>query len=169
MDFPRPLAEVGQVALTVIWPAFEIEIIPPHMHVQVHVLFSAGMFLIFTMVAPGVHGAAVLGMHGIGVSTPSAAAVADATVGLEGDMHIPNVPMFIIGLESMMFAAGAPALTMFVGRTVNVPGAAPNVQAIIAPVVTSCGMAPPSCGFLHGCAARVNRSASRRHGLHSLR
>jgi len=41
-----------------------------------------------TVGAPGTHGATVAGMHGIGVSTPIAAAVAAATIGFAGDMHI---------------------------------------------------------------------------------
>jgi hypothetical protein len=49
------------------------------------VLFSAGIPPISTVGEPGAQGVVVAGMHGIGVSTPSAAAVAAATVGLAGD------------------------------------------------------------------------------------
>jgi len=66
--------------------------------VQVHELVSAGWFPIIVLLAPGVHGADVIGTQGIGVSTPIAAAVAEATVGLDGDWHIPNVGMLTIGL-----------------------------------------------------------------------
>jgi len=45
-------------------------------------------------------------MHGIGVSTPIAAAVAAATEGFVGDMHMPNGIMFVMGIWSMMFASG---------------------------------------------------------------
>ena len=45
------------------------------------------------------------GMHGCGVSTPNAAAVAAATCGLAMLMHIPNGIMLTIGMWSMMFAA----------------------------------------------------------------
>ena len=45
---------------------------------------------------PGAQGA-VTGTQGIGVSVPIAAAVADATVGLAVDMHMPNVGMFVSG------------------------------------------------------------------------
>ena len=38
-------------------------------------------------------------MHGIGVSTPSAAAVAAATIGLASDVHIPNGGMLTTGGE----------------------------------------------------------------------
>jgi hypothetical protein len=37
-------------------------------------------------------------MHGIGVSTPMAAAVAAATAGFAGDMHMPNGMMLTMGL-----------------------------------------------------------------------
>jgi hypothetical protein len=45
---------------------------------------SAGIFMTFTC-PPGLHGAAITGIQGIGVSTPIAAAVAEATVGLAID------------------------------------------------------------------------------------
>ncbi|MNG34964.1 hypothetical protein D3C84_1215890 [compost metagenome] len=47
---------------------------------------------------PGIHGVAVAGMHGIGVSTPSAAAVAAATVGLARLVHMPKVLTFTNGM-----------------------------------------------------------------------
>ncbi len=67
------------------------------MHMQVWVLSNAGMFPISTVGAPGTQGEAVTGIHGIGVNTPDAAAVADATVGFDGVMHMPNGMMFTIG------------------------------------------------------------------------
>ena len=100
------------------------------------VLFSAGIPPIMQVADPGTQGA-VTGMHGIGVSTPSAAAVAAATVGLAMDMHIPNGGMFTMGAQSMMVAAGAPAIVLLVGKTLSVEGAMPNEHIIIAPVVTS--------------------------------
>ena len=71
---------------------------PAHTHISVDVLFSAGMLLMSTVGAPGTQGAGVFGMHGMGVSTPMAAAVAAATCGLAGLVHIPNGMMFIMGL-----------------------------------------------------------------------
>ena len=64
------------------------------------------MFAIKTVGAPTIHGEAVAGTHGIGVRTPLAAAVADATVGFVGAEHVPKVGMFTIGLWSIMLAAG---------------------------------------------------------------
>jgi len=59
-----------------------------------------------TVGAPGTHGAGVAGTQGIGVNTPSAAAVAAATAGFAGELHIPNGMMLTIGTWSMMFASG---------------------------------------------------------------
>src|SRR5579859_158560 len=103
---------------------------------QVEVLLRAGMPPIITVGEPGTQGA-VTGMQGMGVSTPRAAAVAAATVGLAIDMHMPNGGMFTMGLKSMMVAAGAPAMVLLVGRTLSVEGAMPNGHIIMAPVVTS--------------------------------
>lgn len=110
---------------------------PPQAHMHFEVLLSAGMFPTFTVGEPGAHGATVFGMHGIGVNTPRAAAVADATAGLAIDMHMPNGAMFTMGLLSMTFALGGPAqLVLLTGRTVNVPGAIPNEQSNAAPELT---------------------------------
>src|SRR5690348_4439069 len=103
---------------------------PPQLHMQVHVLLSAGIPPIMQVAEPGVQGDVVTGMQGIGVKTPRAAAVAEATEGLAMDMHIPKVGMFFIGTKSMMFAAGAVALTLFSGVTISAPGATPNVHII---------------------------------------
>jgi hypothetical protein len=111
------------------------------MHVQVETLSNAGMPPSITVAAPGAQGATVFGIQGIGVNTPNAAAVADATVGLASDMHTPNVGMFTIGLLSMMLAAGAPQLTLLAGSTLSALGAAPNVHIIIEPAVTRSGIA----------------------------
>jgi hypothetical protein len=63
----------------------DISITPPQLHMALELLFSAGIFLICTLGEPGVHGALVIGMQGIGVKTPNAAAVAAATMGLAMD------------------------------------------------------------------------------------
>ena len=70
----------------------------------------------------------------MGVSTPIAADVADATVGLANDWHIPNGAMFTIGLLSMILP-----IAMFInfGRigsmTEKVDGAIPNEHCSSAP------------------------------------
>jgi hypothetical protein len=79
----------------------------------------------------------VAGMHGCGVSTPIAAAVAAATCGLVGLMHIPNGAMLATGVKSMMFAAGIfEQATRLAGSTVSVDGATPKVHARVAPETT---------------------------------
>ena len=113
---------------------------PPHMQVQVEALFSAGMPPSMTVAEPGAQGAAGFGTHGIGVRTPRAAAVAAATVGLDGDMHMANGGIFTTGMLSMMLAAGAPTMVLLAGSTLSALGAAPKVQAIMQPEVTKSGI-----------------------------
>jgi hypothetical protein len=89
---------------------------------------------------PGVHGEVVTGTHGMGVSTPRAAAVAEATAGFAMDMHMPKVGIFVIGMLSAIVAAGAPHMVLLVGSTTRADGATPKEQVITAPAVTSCDM-----------------------------
>jgi hypothetical protein len=62
------------------------------------VLFKAGKLAIITVDEPGAQGAGVTGVQGIGVNTPRAAAVAAATAGFAGDLHIPKGMIFTNGL-----------------------------------------------------------------------
>jgi hypothetical protein len=75
-----------------------------------------------------IQGAGVTGVHGIGVKTPKAAAVAAATAGFAGDEHIPKGRMFTNGLLSMMFASGVPVSVRFCGSTTNALGATPKLH-----------------------------------------
>src|SRR5271169_1278782 len=110
---------------------------PAHIHISVEVLSSVGISASNTVGAPGTQGATVMGMQGIGVNTPIAAAVAAATIGLAGDMHMPNVMMLTIGIKSMMLASGISSVnTMLVGRTTSELGIIPMVHIIIAPMQT---------------------------------
>ena len=72
---------------------------------------KAGMFPIKIVGEPGIHGAIVIGIQGIGVNTPKAAAVAAATIGLARDWHMPNGRTLTIGLLSIMLAAGVVVIT----------------------------------------------------------
>lgn len=101
------------------------------------VLLRAGMLPIITVADPGAHGAGITGTQGIGVKTPKAAAVAEATSGFAMELHIPKGGMFTIGMLSMMFEAGVPpTMTLFFGSTLFALGATPKVQAIMAPMTT---------------------------------
>ncbi len=73
-------------------------ITPPQLHMHFEMLSSAGILAINTVGAPTTHGDDVAGTHGIGVNTPSAAAVAAATVGFAGELHIPKGMIFTSGL-----------------------------------------------------------------------
>ena len=103
-------------------------------------LSSAGMLPMSTVAAPATHGLVVAGMQGMGVSTPEAAVVAVATVGLVREEHMPKVGMFTIGTWSMIVAAGVGALTRLAGRTMSEQGAAPKLHCNMAPMTTCCGM-----------------------------
>lgn len=122
--------------LVVAWPGKPMVITPPQVHMHVDVLLRAGMPPIMQVEEPGVQGDVVTGTQGIGVKTPRAAAVADATAGLAIDIHIPKVGIFVMGTKSMMFAAGAVALTLLTGNTFSADGAIPNEHIMTAPEVT---------------------------------
>ncbi len=95
------------------------------------------MFFIVTEGMPGAQGPAGTGVHGMGVSTPKAAAVAAATAGFAKLEHIPNGITFVKGMLSMMVAAGwLTAFTQFVGRMTREDGAEPKEQAQGAPLIT---------------------------------
>ena len=73
-------------------------ITPPQLHMHFELLFSAGLFDINTVGAPGTQGELVAGMQGIGVNTPSAAEVAAATVGFASEEQTPKGRIFTKGL-----------------------------------------------------------------------
>lgn len=102
--------------------------IPPHIQVSLQELFNAGFPPIRTVGDPGAHGAVVTGIQGIGVSTPKAAAVAAATVGLLKDWHIPNGKILIIGALSIIVASAWLDITLAAGSTFKVEGVIPNVH-----------------------------------------
>lgn len=79
---------------------------PPNEHTHCELFVRAGAPPDNTVGEPGAHGAAVIGVHGIGTSTPNAAAVAAATDGLAMLIHIPKPVMFTNGLLSRMLATG---------------------------------------------------------------
>jgi hypothetical protein len=76
------------------------------MQVNVERLSRAGIPANITVGAPATQGDGVTGMQGMGVSTPRAAAVAAATAGFAGEMHIPNGMMFTRGTFAAMLASG---------------------------------------------------------------
>lgn len=109
-----------------------ISITPAQLHISLELLLRAGMFATSTVEEPGAQGAAMTGMQGMGVNTPKAAAVADATDGFAIELHIAKGMIFTIGTLSMMLAMGVVVLTLFFGRTVKELGAVPKLHLIIA-------------------------------------
>ncbi len=75
-----------------------MDITPAQLHIHFELLFNNGILPNNIVGAPGAHGEEVAGIHGMGVNTPIAAEVADATVGLASEVHMPNGIMLTIGL-----------------------------------------------------------------------
>lgn len=121
---------------------------PPQLHISFDVLFKAGFPPTSTVGHPGAQGAVVTGIHGMGVSTPRAAAVAAATMGFARDLHIPKGRMFFRGTLSMIHAAGSPAITRFSGVTIKEEGAMPKLHMHIAPLHTIIPIQSTSSQFL---------------------
>ena len=108
-------------------PGDVILISPPQVQVSMEFFVSAGRLPIRVRGAPGSQGEKVMGMQGIGVNTPNAEAVAESTVGLRSEEHMPNGRIFSKGLWSMIFAAGnTPQRTRLLGNTLKIDGAQPK-------------------------------------------
>ena len=113
-------------------------ITPPHWHMSLQELLSAGLPAMVTVGEPGAHGAVVTGTHGMGVSTPCAAAVALMTWGFAVEEHMPKGRIFLLGMLSMIVAAGnPPTVTLLSGVIVSAEGDTPNEHCII-PDITAC-------------------------------
>ena len=98
-----------------------------------------------TFADPGAQTPTGTGMHGMGVCTPSAAAVAAMTAGFVGELHIPNVGMFAIGIASAIVASCCPPAVTGgpLGMVVSVIGGPrPMVQESIAALTTTGGIGP---------------------------
>ena len=74
------------------------------------------------------------------MSTPSAAAVAEATVGFASEVHIPQGVTLVIGTTSRTVAAGFPFIrTVCCEVAISVPGVVPMLHWIEAPLTTKLG------------------------------
>jgi hypothetical protein len=116
---------------------------PPQVQVHWDESSSAATSVIVTLAEPGVQGAST-GKQGWGVSTPNAAVVAEATCGLDNDMHRPNGGTFAAA-TSVTTPAGVVA-DVWVPEAANVAGVVPNEHCSVAPVQT---MAMASSGCRH--------------------
>src|SRR5580700_5570782 len=111
------------------------------MHINCDVSSSVGISPSNTVGAPGTHGATVMGMQGIGVRTTMAAAVAAATMGSAGDMHMPTGMIFTLGMVFRILAFGISLVeTMFVGRTTSLLGSILMQHIMVAPMQTCIGI-----------------------------
>ena len=86
----------------------------------------------------GIHGETIIGMQGIGISTPKAAAVAAATAGFVMVIHIPKGLIFTNGIKSLIVATGKPETnTELFGSVESTDGAIPNEHLKQAPQTTT--------------------------------
>jgi hypothetical protein len=109
---------------------------PPQAHDSFDDTSSAGAPFSRVFVVPGSHGPVGTGMHGMGVNTPSAAAVAAATVGFESEVQAPNGQTVTTGAWSVTFPAGEPARHWCTGSTTRDAGATPKLHIAVAPATT---------------------------------
>lgn len=100
----KPCQKISQGIIVLNCPGLIICITPPYAHISFEELLSAGIFATRTVGQPGTHGAGITGVQGMGVNTPSAAAVAEATAGLAIELHIPKGSMLTKGMLSIMLA-----------------------------------------------------------------
>jgi hypothetical protein len=108
-------------------------IMPPQAQLHIAPCATAGVPPIKVVALGGFHGPTGAGTHGIGVKTPRAAAVAEATIGFDRLVHIPNGGMLTSGTMSAIVAAGLPSIsTRRIGSTLSGAGEIPNEQSICA-------------------------------------
>lgn len=120
-----------------ICPGILMLMTPPQAQVSLEESLRAGLLAMSTVGQPGAQGAGITGTQGMGVSTPMAAAVAEATVGLDMEVHMPKGMMFFMGTLSMMVAAGILEVrVLFSGVTTRLEGAMPKEHWHIAPMHT---------------------------------
>lgn len=150
--------------MTLNCPGTATLITPPYAHAHLALLSNAGIRATSTLGDGGTHGAGSTGVQGIGVRTPSAAAVADATAGFSRLEHTPNGAMLRNGTLSLTFAMGAaPTIGRPIGSTVSVDGRAPKLHCSIAPLHTgrptarTYDNAPGPGGTTRGQAGRAER------------
>jgi hypothetical protein len=104
---------------------------------------AIGRPLILMTIDAGDQGAAITGVQGIGVSTPSAAAVALATAGFAWLEHIPNGSTFAGVIWTMVAAGSAPMISgePGSGSATKADGAAPKLHVSNVPVTSGSGIA----------------------------
>jgi hypothetical protein len=127
----------------VVWPESVKVITPAQMQLSVELTSSAGALHNTTVAAPGVQGAGVTGIHGIGVGVPMAAAVAAATMGFDGDWHMPKGGILSIGTLSRILAAMTLLVRTVLGVGFKTLGAMPKLHFILAPIHVCFGMVKP--------------------------
>jgi hypothetical protein len=139
---------------------------PFHVHLQMELAVRAFLSLMVTTGDPGDHGVVVTGMHGCGVSTPCAAAVAAVTCGFASERHKPKGAMFTIATKSITVAMGLSSpVAGAVGSTVSNDCEFPWLHVSDALLATSLLMVWCSSWrkFLRDFPTRTVRSTSGKH------
>lgn len=95
------------------------------------------MLAINTVGDPGIHGAVMTGVQVPGVSTPRAAVVWAAVIGLARLVQRPNGMTLRKGTLSMIVAGGLLSIkAALAGRAMSVPGERPKGHVSTAPLTT---------------------------------
>lgn len=95
---------------------------PPKVQAQTPAAVASATPECLTQVDGGAHGAATAGVHGAGVWTPCAAAVAATTAGFVTLLHMPNGAMFVPMANCVIVAAGSPFTAGAPGKALAMKG-----------------------------------------------
>ena len=125
-----------------IWAGLVIWMTPPQVQASLQFASRARTTPILIAGDPGAQGAGVAGTQGIGVRTPKAAVVAEATAGFAGEVHMPKGGTLAIGLLSAMVAAGVPVRMPLTGGMASTEGVVPRLHCKVAPAHTSIATRP---------------------------
>ena len=135
-------AHLGHGIIVCTCPGNEIVTTPPKPQIAIDVLFKAGMPPSIKVGEPGAQ-TDVTGVHGIGVRTPKAAAVAAATAGFAKLMHMPKGITSAKGVAEFIFPAGISLLVVRErGSTSRTLGAIPKLHAQSAVDTVNCDILP---------------------------
>jgi hypothetical protein len=109
---------------------------------------AIGSMLLKVEMAGGIQGATTVGVHGIGVSAPIAAAVALATAGFAMLLHMPKGGMFVGRICAIVAEGIAPRIMGAAGKgsATNVEGAKPMLHCRRVPVQRGCDIVLFSLG-----------------------
>lgn len=136
---------------------------PPQAHMHLLCIVASGTSMKDSNSLGGAQGSTTTGTQGIGVSTPSAAAVAAITSGFSMLLHIPKLGMFTSGAISSIVAVSSPMISGLPGSgsAWKGIGASPKLHSRGVSLVRNSGIAivsrsglPPETAAPHPLAPR---------------